>query len=88
MHALSVIKDAALDALDEDSEVPEAMRMSTFRSIVDPRSVYEMVCLLEQAAETPETAELMQLLRELAESVEKQPGEEARLLAMKAKVLL
>lgn len=88
MHDLSVIKHAALDALDEDSEIPEAMRMAGFRSIVDPGSVYEMVCLIEQSAETPETAELMQLLRELAEYVEKQPGEEARMLAMKAKVLL
>lgn len=88
MHALSVIRNAALGALDEDSDIPEAVRMAGFQSIVDPRSVYEMVCLLEKTEVSPEMAELMQLLRELAEYVEKQPGEEARLLAMKAKVLL
>lgn len=88
MHDLSVIKHAALDALDEDSEIPEAMRMAGFHSIVDPGSVYEMACLIEQSAETPETGELMQLFRELAEYVEKLPGEEARVLAMKARDFL
>lgn len=88
MHALSVIKHAALEALDDESETPKPMRMAGFRSIVDPESVYEMVCLIERTQERPEMAELMQLLRELAEYVEKHPSEEARVLAMKAKVLL
>lgn len=88
MHELSVIKNAALHALDNDSEEPEDVRMVEFRSIADPLTVLEMAQEIEHRAPAEMHAELLDLLREFIKYAEKQPSEEARDLAMRAKVLL
>lgn len=88
MHALSIIKNHALHALDDDSEEPKEHRMAEFRSLADPRTVLEMALEIERRPAPDYYAEVLQLLREFVEYADKQPGEEARVLAMKAKALL
>jgi hypothetical protein len=43
MHALGVIKNACLDALDD--EKPD---ITLFRAVVDPGSVWELATMVEQ----------------------------------------
>ncbi|WP_194720836.1 hypothetical protein [Noviherbaspirillum malthae] len=89
MHALSIIKNAALHALDDDDEEPEKHRMAEYLSIAGPRTTLELVAALELLMSVQEEFdEMKQVLRELTEYVDQQPGEEARVLAMKAKFLL
>lgn len=88
MHELSVIKDAALHALDDDADEPKEGRLAEFRSLADPMTVLEMAQEIERRLPTEDRAELLQLLREFLGYAEKQPGEEARKLVIKAKVLL
>jgi len=88
MHELSIVKDAALNALDDDSEEPKEYRMAEFRSIADPLTVLEMAKEIERRPAPDYYAELLQVLKEMTDFMDKQPGEEARVLAMKAKVLL
>lgn len=88
MHSLSIIKNAALTALDDDSEEPKEGRMADFRSIADPLTVLEMAQEIERRPPADVHAELLQLLQEFVEYAEKQSGEDAADLAMRAKVLL
>lgn len=88
MHNLSLIKNAAIHALDDDSEEPKDGRMAEYRSLADPLTVLQMAQEIERRPPLEEHAELLQLLREMTEFVDKQPGDDARVLAMKAKVLL
>lgn len=62
--------------------------MVDFRSIADPMTVFEMALEIERRTPAEEHAEVLQLLRELMEFVDKQLGEEARMLATRAKVML
>lgn len=62
MHALSIIKHAALHALDDDSEEPKEGRMVEFRSIADPMTVFEMALEIERRATPEDYAELLHLL--------------------------
>lgn len=43
MHALNVIKNACIDALDED----DPCGIDTFRAVVDPHSVLELADIVE-----------------------------------------
>lgn len=88
MHELSIIKNAALHALDDDVEDEKEGRLAEFHSIADPLTVFEMALEIERRTPAEEHAEALHLLRELTAFVEKQPGEEAQMLAMRAKVLL
>lgn len=88
MHELSIIKNAALHALDDDAEDEKEGRIAEFRSIADPMTVFEMAQEIERRTPAEEHAEALQLLRELTAFVEKQSGGEAQELAMRAKVLL
>lgn len=88
IHALSIIKNTALHALDNDSEEPQEYSLAEFRSIADPLTVLQMAQEIERRPTPEDYAEMLQLLQEMMEFVEKQPGDDARVLAMKAKVLL
>lgn len=88
MDWLSIIKNASLYALDDDDEEPKEVRMAEFRSIVGPRTALELMAEIERRPSPEAYSELIQLVREMIAYVEKQPGENARVLVMKAKVLL
>lgn len=88
MDWLSVIKSAAVHALDDDSEESKEGRMAEFRSIVGPRTALELMAEIERCPSPEDFAELIQILREMTEYLENQRDENARILTMKAKVLL
>jgi predicted HAD superfamily Cof-like phosphohydrolase len=67
MYSLNVIREAAVEALD-DSEDDNPDALAAFHRIADPRTVLE---LLELAETSPASDEMKQLIRDLATYVEK-----------------
>jgi hypothetical protein len=75
MHALPIIKNAALHALDEHEEEPERHRMAEYLSVAGPRTTLELVAALELLMSVQdEFDEMKQVLREMTEYVENQSG--------------
>jgi hypothetical protein len=71
MHSLSVIRNVALEALDDSEEDnPEALSM--FHDIADPRTVLELIELAETST-SDEMKALARLLRDMAAYIEKVP---------------
>lgn len=70
MHSLSVIRNVALEALDDSEEDnPEALAM--FHEIADPRTVLEIIELAETSLASDEMKALAELLRDMATYIEK-----------------
>lgn len=94
MHALHIIEDACVTALDDDEE-DKACRMAEFRSLADPLTVLELVQVAKRAVPDNEHHEMLALIRDLARYVEEVPDIDgkakhldARMLLMQAKVIL
>jgi hypothetical protein len=72
MHSLSVIRDVAIEALDDSEEdYPEAVTM--FHEIADPRTVLELLELTQTSLANDEMKALVQLIRDMATYIEKVP---------------
>jgi hypothetical protein len=75
MHSLSVIRNVALEALDDSEEDnPEALSM--FHDIADPRTVLELIELAETSMASENMKALAQLIRDMAAYVGKVPDTE------------
>ncbi|MEN3291264.1 MAG: hypothetical protein V7642_517 [Burkholderiales bacterium] len=72
MHSLSVIRNVAMEALDDsEDDNPEALSM--FHEIADPRIVLELLELAETSLASDEMKALGQLLGDMASYIEKVP---------------
>ncbi|SNT20304.1 hypothetical protein SAMN06265795_1172 [Noviherbaspirillum humi] len=69
MHALPVIEQACLEAIEEDT--PEGH--SAFRAVVDPESILELVKVAQAAWTDEEKKALGELLRDLTDFARRSP---------------
>ena len=74
MHALSVLKQACLDAFDTEDEPGSP---ALFFSIVDPGSVLELVEIAETAISDEEVKGLHQVIAELCECIHRMTADPA-----------
>jgi hypothetical protein len=72
MHSLSVIRDVAIEALD-DSEEDNPEALTTFHEVADPRTVLELLELAQTSLANDEMKALAQLIRDMASYIEKVP---------------
>jgi hypothetical protein len=72
MHSLSVIREVALDAVD-DSEEDNPEALTTFHEIADPRTVLELIELAETSLASDQMEVLKELMRDMATYIEKVP---------------
>jgi hypothetical protein len=87
MHSLSVIRNVALEALDDSEEDnPEALSM--FHDIADPRTVLELIELAETSMASENMKALAQLVRDMAAYVGKVPDTEGNAKPLQQNELL
>lgn len=73
MHDLEVIKNACIDALNDDEA--NLGGMALFREVVDPASVLELVNVVETSITAHELETLTRLIRKLTDYVEAVPDD-------------
>lgn len=86
MHALPILKQACLEALETDGEPSDPGR---FFSIVDPRSVLELVQIAETSISDEEVQALHTIIAEMGEYIRQSaPGQQADELLLRARQLV
>lgn len=87
MQPLSVIRTAALEAMEDSAdENPDALR--AFHKIADPRTVLELLELAENAVAGEQMKELAGLIRDMRTYIERVPDPDDAAAPLKRQELL
>lgn len=87
MHPFNVIRDVAIEALD-DSEDDNPDALTAFHKIADPRTVLELLELAQTSLASDEMKPLLQLIRDMATYIEKVPDVKGAARPLEQKELL